>query len=156
MTQLKVKKLHENAIIPIYQTSGASAFDLHILEDVTIKPGQTVLIPLGLAFDIPDGFEIQIRPRSGVSLKTDLLIKNSPGTIDKDYTGEVKLIIKNNAYLSVDEDNNIVYPEAVTIEKGTRLAQAVLCNVIQADIVEVTEIKDTERSSGGFGHTGSN
>lgn len=138
--KLGIQKLHESAIVPKYQTAGSAGFDLHSTEDTVLKPGETHLISTGLAFDIPEGYELQIRPRSGLSLKTGLRVANAPGTIDSDYKSEVKIIMDNVRDLTVG------------IKAGDRIAQAVLVPVIQADIVEVDDINQTGR--GGFGSTG--
>ena len=140
--KLGIKRLSESAIIPKYQSKQASGFDLHVINDCVLKPGETHLISTGLAFDIPEGYEIQIRPRSGLSAKTGLRVCNSPGTVDQDFRGEVKIIMANTGNL------------IEIIDKGDRIAQAVLAPVVQAEIVEVEEINQTERGSGGFGSTG--
>lgn len=139
-----IKQLHPDAVIPKYQTEGAAGVDLHALEDVTILSGDTKLVKIGLAFEIPKGFELQIRPRSGMSLKTKIRVANSPGTIDSDYRGEVCVIIDNTAYFAA--------PPFI-IKKGDRIAQAVLCPVYQAEFELINELSDTERGSGGFGST---
>lgn len=97
MTQIdvKIRKLRETAVIPRYATDGAAGFDLIAADNVVIEPGQTQLVPLGLAFELPDGYELQIRPRSGISLRTYLRIANAPGTIDADYRGEIAVIVDN-------------------------------------------------------------
>lgn len=107
-----------------------------------IYPGQRVLIPTGLAFEIPFGYEVQIRPRSGLSFKTSLLVCNAPGTIDCDYRGEIKIILGNFG----NED--------VVINHGDRVAQMVIAPVLQAQIQEVSQLSDTVRGDGGFGSTG--
>lgn len=139
--KINIKKLHKDAVIPEYQTEGAAGFDLHTIGDHLIPFGQTVLVKTGLSVEIPAGYELQIRPRSGVSLKTKLRVANSPGTIDCDYRGEIGIIIDNIG--EVDE----------FILKGFRIAQAVLCPIERAEFVEVVELSDTERGSGGFGST---
>ena len=148
--KIKIKKLHEDAIIPKYHTNGSSGFDLHALEDTVILPGQTKLVRTGLAFDVGPGYELQIRPRSGVSLKTSLRIANSPGTVDADFRGEVCVIITN-----IDGRNDTLFGPT-TIEKGSRIAQGVICPVMQADIEVVDYLDETSRGEGGFGSTGSN
>lgn len=140
--KLGIKRLSESAIIPKYQSKQASGFDLHSVDNYVLKPGETHLISTGLAFDIPEGYEIQIRPRSGLSAKTGLRVANAPGTVDSDYTGEVKIIMANTGNL------------IEIIDKGDRIAQAVLAPVVQAEIVEVDELKSTERAESGFGSTG--
>ena len=147
-----VKKLHPDAVVPTYGSKEAAGFDITVIEDVTINPGGTFLARTGLAFDIPRGFEIQIRPRSGASLNTKMRIANSPGTIDSDYTGEVKLILENIAENGAGWFHNSA--NAVFIPAGTRVAQGVLAPVIQAEFEVVEEIEETERGAGGFGSTG--
>src|SRR5271170_4323590 len=96
MLTVKIKKLHPDAVVPKYATSGSSGFDLEAIEDVAIYPGDTVLVKTGLAFEVPEGYEMQVRPRSGLSLKTPLRIANSPGTVDRDFSGHVSIIITNS------------------------------------------------------------
>lgn len=147
--KMKIKKLHEDSIIPKYQSRGASGFDLHALEEITLEAGETKLIRTGLAFEIPEGFELQIRPRSGLSLKTKLRISNAPGTLDADFRGEACVIMENtnNTFYSKNGDRKIV------INKGDRIAQGVICPIFQAEFIE-DELTSTERGSGAFGHTG--
>lgn len=139
---VNIKKLSELAVIPKYQTAGAAGFDFHSTEDKVIMPGETVLIGTGLSFQLPEYTELQVRPRSGMSLKTKLRVSNAPGTIDRDYTGEVKIIL----------DNIGVTP--YTVKVGDRIAQGVLAPVLQASFVEVEELSDTARGAGGFGSSG--
>ena len=139
---LKVKKLNEEAFIPEYKTPGASGFDLAAYYEYIIDGGCTGIVKTGLAFEIPKGYELQIRPRSGMSAKTKIRIANSPGTIDSDFTGEVGIIIDN-----LDK-------HGYEIKKGDRIAQAVLVPVIQAKIEVVEELTQTERGDKGFGSTG--
>ena len=152
---LKFKKLHKDAIIPKYQTGGASGFDFHALiegnSDLTrkilIDPKDQVLIRTGLSCSIPNGYEIQIRPKSGLSLKHKLIITNTPGTVDSDYSppNEIKIIIYN------------LGDSPYVVQNGQRVAQGVFSPVIQAEIVEITEIQeeDIDRNrGGGFGSTG--
>jgi len=156
--QVKIKKLHPNAIIPRYQTEGASGFDFHALESGLIHPGDTVLIRTGLSFKIPEGYELQIRPRSGLSLKTSLRIANSPGTVDSDFLGEVCIIAWNSMEplmkgYDVSEDDR---PQ-LEFKAGDRIAQGVICPIVQAEFEEVEEIEEldkTERGSKGFGSSG--
>lgn len=139
---IKVKKLHPDAVIPKYQTDGSAGFDLHAVEDVVIGTDGTELVRTGLAFEIPQGYEMQIRPRSGLSLKTKLRIANAPGTIDSDYRGEVGIVV----------DNTTVVPHL--IRKGDRIAQGVIQAVSRAAFQEVDKLTDTQRGDGGFGSTG--
>ena len=140
---LKIKRLHPDAVIPAYQSEGAAGFDLHAVENVEAPSGKTVLVKTGLAVEVPLGYELQIRPRSGVSLKTGIMVKNSPGTIDSDYRGEVCIIIYNNGERF-----------GHYINKGDRIAQAVLKRVERAAIQEVEELSTTGRGTGGLGSTG--
>ena len=146
---LKVKKLGHydpSFDLPKYETTGAAGADLRAQfenkDSLVIKAGARVLVPTGLSFEIPHGYEVQIRPRSGLSFKTDLLVVNAPGTIDCDYRGEVKIILGNFG------------TEDFVIKHGERVAQMVLAPVWQARISEVSELSDTQRGSGGFGSTG--
>lgn len=138
------KKLNPDAIIPKYQTEGASGFDLHSVEDVTIYAGETKLVKTGLAVQLPKGTELQIRARSGLALKTPYLIKNGVGTVDEDYRGEIGVIISN-----ISQTGDIV-----KIEKGTRIAQGVIMPVLRLKILETDRFNTTEREAGGFGSTG--
>jgi dUTP pyrophosphatase len=140
---IPTKKLHEDAVVPTYGTDGAAGFDFYALEEVTLLPGQTQLIKTGLAMAIPQGYEIQVRPRSGMSLKTSFRIANAPGTIDSDYRGECCVIGTNNSEY-----------EHITIKKGDRIAQGVLSRVPQANFQVVEDLDDTDRGSGGYGSTG--
>ncbi len=149
MSTLKVKLLEnfdKELPLPKYETSWAAGADLRASigpnESMIIKPGQRVLIPTGLAFEIEPGFEVQVRPRSGLSLKTGLMVVNSPGTIDADYRGEVKIIMGNLG----DKDE--------VISHGDRVAQMVLMPVPQANFEIVDELSSTDRGAGGFGSTG--
>lgn len=141
--KLKVMKLNPEAIIPTRGSDKASGLDLYALEDIKIYAGDTVLAKTGIAFGIPDGYEIQVRPRSGLSLKTPLRVANTPGTVDADYTGECCVLIWHAG-------TNGPYH----IKKGDRIAQAVLCPVILPELVEVDSLEITERGASGFGSTG--
>jgi dUTP pyrophosphatase len=138
---IAVKRLSAQAVLPQYQSFGASGFDFHASENVTLEPGETKLVPTGLAFEVPRGQELQVRPRSGLSLKTKLRIPNSPGTVDADYRGEVKIIMENTG------------DTAHFIQVGDRIAQGVICPVIQVQLEEVQELSNTARGEGGFGST---
>jgi dUTP pyrophosphatase len=137
-----IKKLSPLATIPNYQTEEASGFDLHSIEDIILKPNERKLIGTGLAFEIPKGYEIQIRPRSGLAYKYGISVLNSPGTIDSDYRGEIKVLLINHS----DTD--------FEIKIGERIAQGVIQKVIQAKFEEVEELNKTARGAGGFGSTG--
>lgn len=140
---VRFKKLVDEAQIPAYQTEGAAGFDLAAAEEKYVPPGQTVVVKTGLACAIPPGYEMQIRPRSGVSLKTGLIIKNSPGTIDSDYRGDIGIIVFNTGEKF-----------GHCIKVGDRIAQGVLAPVTKALIEEVEELDETVRGIGGFGSTG--
>jgi dUTP pyrophosphatase len=140
--KLKIKKLNSEAVIPAYQTKEAAGFDLHSIEDAVINPGERKLIGTGLAFEIEFGYEVQIRPRSGLAFKHGITVLNSPGTIDSDYRGEIKVLLINHSNSPFE------------IKKGERIAQAVVAPVIQAEIIEVEELSSTDRGEGGFGSTG--
>lgn len=140
---LKYKKLHPDAIDPKRGSAKASGLDLSALEDTTIPAGKRVAVKTGIAFQIPDGMEIQVRPRSGLSLKTDLLIPNSPGTVDQDYTGDCSVILFNTSP-TVD----------YVIKRGERIGQAVLCPVVIMEPELVEEIVQHDRGQAGFGSTG--
>ena len=145
--KLKIKKLENfKGEVPRYQSMGASGFDIRaqLSEKVILKPLERAMIPTGLAMEIPLGYEIQVRPRSGLAAKLGLGVLNSPGTIDADYRGEVKVIVVN---LSNTE---------ITIEDQERCAQCVLCPILQTELEVVTELGSTDRGAGGFGSTGKN
>ena len=144
--QVMIKKLHPLAIIPKYMTDLAAGMDVCAsMEDVLqLEPGRRSLIPTGLAFAIPVGYEIQVRPRSGLAIKHGIALVNSPGTIDADYRGEVSIILINHGQ------------ERFTINPGDRIAQLIVAPVCHADLIEVTELSETTRGAGGFGHTGDN
>ena len=136
---------------PEYATNGSSGFDLRANlpnGSIEIPSGEVRLIPTGLYFDIPEGFEIQVRPRSGLAAKNSVTVLNTPGTVDSDYTGEVKVILINHG------------KETFTVNHGDRISQAVFATVLGKSIVKLKEIseiiKNTERGSGGFGSTGKN
>jgi dUTP pyrophosphatase len=143
--KVKIKRLTEAATIPKYQTSGASGFDFHSLENLSLRPGKTTLVKTGLSFEIPPGHELQVRPRSGTSLKTKLRISNSPGTIDSDFRGEVCIII--------DHIGDMGDPE-IKVNKGDRIAQGVIVPVVQGEFQLVDELNESERNNGSFGSTG--
>ena len=135
----------EGIELPSYATEGSAGLDLRaaVEEPVILRPFQRALIPTGFIFEIPEGYEGQVRPRSGLALKKGVTVLNSPGTIDSDYRGEVKVILIN------------LGQEEVTIERGERIAQLVIAPVTRAQLVEVEEVSQTSRGAGGFGSTGS-
>jgi dUTP pyrophosphatase len=144
MIKILIKRLSKEVSLPKYETSGSSGMDLaaNINSKVNIDPGKTAVIPTGLAISIPKGYEVQIRPRSGLAAKKKITVLNTPGTIDADYRGEIKVILIN---LSKD---------SFEVEKGLRIAQMVVCPIVQAQLKEVDDLKQTERGEGGFGSTG--
>ena len=144
MTKIQIKKLSTSVSFPKYETPGSSGLDIaaHIEENIIINPGEKSLISTGLFVAIPIGYEIQIRPRSGLAAKKNITVLNTPGTIDADYRGEIKVILINHS------------KEKFIIENGDRIAQMVVCPVIQAELEGTTELPNTERGSGGFGSTG--
>lgn len=130
--------------LPQYQTKHASGFDLlaAVSEDQILKPGQRTLVPTGISMAIPPGYEAQIRPRSGLAIKHGITMLNTPGTIDSDYRGEVKIILIN------------LGQESFVIQRGMRIAQCVIASVVKAALVLADNLDQTRRGSGGFGHTG--
>ncbi|WP_408096221.1 dUTP diphosphatase [Peredibacter sp. HCB2-198] len=132
--------------LPFYATEGAAGADVRASipekKSITIKPGERVLVPTGLSMEIPFGYEVQVRPRSGLSLKSPLMIVNAPGTIDCDYRGEVCIIVGNFG------------KEDYVVEHGLRIAQLVIAPVIQAKYSVTTTLNETQRGAGGFGSTG--
>ena len=144
---IKIKRLNEqfNDIpLPSYSTEGSAGMDIRAAVDKTfiISAGNVVLIPTNLSVEIPNGFEIQVRPRSGMAIKHGIGILNSPGTIDSDYRGEVKIILMNFS------------KEDFAINRGDRIAQLVVSKVYHADINESEDLQNSKRGEGGFGHTG--
>jgi dUTP pyrophosphatase len=141
---IRVKRLDHGAGLPMpaYATSGAAGMDICAAESLTLRAGKRHAVATGFAFAIPDGYEAQVRPRSGLALKHGITCLNTPGTIDSDYRGEVKVILANLG----DED--------FVINTGDRIAQIVVAPVTQGIMVEVDALDDTERGTGGFGSTG--
>lgn len=142
MTTIKFKKIHPNAQIPIYGTEGAAGFDFKSVEAVIINSGETKLVKLGLQCEFPEGFELQVRPRSGLALKNGITVLNSPGTVDADYRGELGVILINHSKVPF------------SIGVGDRIAQGVLNKFEKASFEEVEELSDTARGPGGYGSTG--
>jgi dUTP pyrophosphatase len=141
--EIKILNTSENQI-PEYATFGSSGLDLraNLSEPVVLKPMERKMIPTGLFLEIPEGYEVQVRPRSGLAWKHGITCLNSPGTVDSDYRGELKVILINLS----DEEH--------TINKGDRIAQMVLCKVEKANLQPVIKLESTLRGEGGFGHTG--
>jgi dUTP pyrophosphatase len=140
---VKFKKLNPNAVIPQYKTAGAAGMDLVYCDNkpINLIKNQPYLVPTGIAVEIPEGYEGQIRPRSGLACK-GVMIMNSPGTIDCDYRGEVMVILTS------------MILDLIDILPGDRIAQLVITPVVQAELQEVTELSSTDRGTGGFGSTG--
>lgn len=139
---IKVLPHGEELPLPAYATDGAAGMDVVSAEDVTLAPGARHAVATGLAVAIPHGFEIQVRPRSGLALKHGITVANAPGTIDSDYRGEVKVILINHG------------AEAFDVRRGDRVAQLVLAPVTRASWLKVDELDETARGEGGFGSTG--
>jgi len=139
---LKIKKLRSDAIIPTRGSQKASGLDLYAVQDYAILSGQTVKVETGIAFGIPEGYEIQVRPRSGLSLKTGLRITNAPGTVDQDYLGDCSVLLQNTGN------------ETYQIKRGDRVGQAVLCPVFIPELEEVEDLTPTARGANGFGSSG--
>ena len=144
MTKILIKRLSNNIPLPKYETEGSSGMDLtaNVNKVIEIQPGKSEIIPTGIALSIPKNYEIQIRPRSGLAAKNQISVLNTPGTIDEDYRGEIKVILIN------------LGEKKFKIEKGLRIAQMVLCPVIKAELEEADELDETKRGAGGFGSTG--
>jgi len=145
-TNVLIKQLpgSEDLPLPRYMTPHAAGMDLYaaVTDDVTLAPGERSLVPAGIAIALPEGCEAQIRPRSGLAIKNGLTLLNAPGTIDADYRGEIKIIMAN------------LGQEPFTVRRGERIAQMVVAPVLTATLSAVDELPETERNSGGFGHTG--
>jgi len=147
--ELKFKRLSslfDDLELPHYATEGSAGMDIRaaVLDEIILMHGKVYLIPTNLSVEIPAGYEIQVRPRSGLAAKHSIGILNSPGTIDSDYRGEIKIIMMN-----FGEENFI-------IKRGERVAQLVISKIYHANITEVKELKNSKRGDGGFGHTGVN
>jgi dUTP diphosphatase len=144
---IKIKRLSEDYLdipLPTYSTTGSAGLDVRaaVEDEMKIEKGKIALVPTGFSVEIPDGFEIQVRPRSGLALKHGIGLLNSPGTIDSDYRGEVKIILIN------------LGEEDYFIKRGERIAQLIISKVYKAQLIESDELQVTERNDGGFGHTG--
>ena len=144
MTTVEIKRLPNNQDLPLpaYETTGAAGMDLRAAEGVTLKPGERHLVPTGLSIALPDGFEAQVRPRSGLAVKHGVTVLNSPGTIDCDYRGEVKVPLINHGR------------DDFVIARGDRIAQLVIAPVSRISWTEVHGLDETARGSGGFGSSG--
>ena len=140
--EIKIKRLHPDTIVPIYAKPGESGMDLCSYVDHDLGPGERKLFPTGLKVEIPKGYEMQIRPRSGNALKHGITVLNTPGTVDSGYRGEVGVILYNSS------------KEKFRINKGDKIAQGVIAEVLEAKIQIADELSDTVRGAGGFGSTG--
>lgn len=140
--KIKIQKIHPNALIPEYQTEGSSGFDLHAVEEVTIKPHGVGLVKIGICLSLEVGYELQVRTRSGLALNHQVMVLNSPGTVDNDYRGEIKVILANLS----DKD--------FKVQVGDRIAQGVVQKTYKAEFIECERLDETSRGSGGFGSTG--
>tara|TARA_Y100000590_G_scaffold39630_1_gene42362 strand:+ start:2782 stop:3219 length:438 start_codon:yes stop_codon:yes gene_type:complete len=144
MIKVLVKKLNSKVQLPKYKTSGSSGMDLMALIEnpIKIKPQESVLIPTGITIAIPEDTEVQIRPRSGLAAKSNISVLNTPGTIDSDYRGEIKIILFNHG------------KDEFVVNNNDRIAQMVLMPILKAEFEEVNDLPETIRGSGGFGSTG--
>jgi len=144
MIKILVKKFDNNIKLPTYKTVGSSGMDIEarVKKKIIIKPGKTAIVPTGIFFAIPKNYEIQIRPRSGLAAKNSVSVLNTPGTIDSDYRGEIKVIMIN------------LSKKKFMIKSGDRIAQMVLCPITKAKLQEVKKLPKTIRGKGGFGSTG--
>ena len=144
MVKILVKKFDKNIKLPVYKTSGSSGMDLmaYTKNKITISPGKTAMIPTGIAVAIPKNYEIQIRPRSGLAAKKNISVLNTPGTIDSDYRGEIKIILIN------------LSKKSFIVKSGARVAQMIVCPVVKGKLQEVKNLPRTIRGKGGFGSTG--
>lgn len=143
--KVEIKRLDGNDLdLPHYETSKSAGMDLKacIVENIVIKPGERKLIKTGISIALPENYEAQIRPRSGLALKNGITVLNTPGTIDADYRGEIGVILVNFG------------SEDFIVERGMRIAQMVISPIIQVEFIEVKELDETKRGSGGFGSTG--
>ena len=144
MVKILVKKFGKNIKLPTYKTSGSSGMDLmaYLKKKIKVNAGKKIIVPTGIAIALPKNYEAQIRPRSGLAAKNGISVLNTPGTIDSDYRGEIKIILIN------------LSKETFTIKPGDRIAQMIFCPVIKANLKEVEKLPTTIRGKKGFGSTG--
>ena len=144
MAKIQIKRFSKKVLIPKYETAGSSGMDIaaFVENDIVIQPGEKALIPTGFTLAIPKGYEVQIRPRSGLAAKKSISVLNTPGTIDSDYRGEIIVILMNFG------------KEKFIVENGLRIAQMVVCPIEQVTLHEVKDLTETKRGKGGFGSTG--
>ncbi|MEB3342120.1 dUTP diphosphatase [Okeania sp.] len=140
--KLKIKKLDESAIIPFYAHKGDAGLDLFSIDELTINPGESQLIHTGISIELPSGTEAQIRPRSGLALKHQITVLNTPGTIDETYRGEIGIVLINHG------------KKPFQVTKGMKIAQMVIASVLSVKVEEVDKLSTTERDISGFGSTG--
>lgn len=142
--QVKIKQLHDAAVLPAYATKGAGAMDVfaHVPTQVKLYPGQVIAVPTGIAVDLPEGYALLIMPRSGLALKNHITVLNTPGLVDSDYRGEIKVLLKNGG-----DDIFCINPDA-------RIAQMLVLPLPRVEWVVVDNLSETARAEGGFGHTG--
>ena len=137
-----IKRVDKGLPLPEYKSEGASGMDIYSRIDTTLMPSDYLVIPTGISVELPEGYELQIRPRSGLAANYGIGILNTPGTIDADYRGEIKVIMFN------------IGKKPYRVKRGERIAQAVVSNVVKSEIVEVEQLSETDRGKGGFGSTG--
>ena len=144
MTEILIKRLSKNINLPKYETEGSSGMDLSadVASSIKIEPGETSIIPTGISASVPRNYEIQIRPRSGLAAKKGISVLNTPGTIDSDYRGEIKIILIN------------LSKKPFVVKSGDRIAQMILCPIAKAKLLGVESLPGTVRGKGGFGSTG--
>lgn len=142
--KIKVLEHGKNLPLPKYMSALAAGMDLYaaVSGDIVVNPGEWKLVPTGLAMALPEGYEAQVRPRSGLALKQGISVLNTPGTVDADYRGEVGVILMNHS------------KQDLVVKRGDRIAQMIINKIEQIEFEEVTELPDTQRGAGGFGHTG--
>ncbi len=142
---IKRVRANEDLSLPRYMTASAAGLDLYadVSATLVLLPGERALVPTGIAISLPDGYEAQVRPRSGLALRHGISLVNAPGTIDPDYRGEIGVIVINHGV------------EPFVLQRGERIAQVVISRFARAELREVAELDDTDRGDGGFGHTGS-
>ena len=140
--QLKFKKLNNSVITPKYHTEGSAGFDLHSLETKSLEPNEIYLFSTGIFIEVPEGYEAQVRPRSGLATKNGITVINTPGTVDSDYRGEVKVALIN------------LGKKEIIIHKDDRIAQVIISPIIQCELIETDELSNTDRNQNGFGSTG--
>lgn len=142
MVMIKIKKFHPDAVVPEYKTVGSAGADLVSVHDLDIQPGKVGIVSLGFSVSLPSGYEIQVRPRSGLAAVHAITVLNAPGTVDSDYRGPMSVLLINHG-------NQVFH-----VSKGDRVAQMILAEVCQARFEEVEVLDETERGKGGFGSTG--